>query len=204
MTRTCGDETIDAGRHGTPGVYAFFANHVLGANESCLDVGGGLGIGFDILRRKSLQVRSIDLDPRLAQMDVERGDVRHEADGAYDWVVAVDVVEHVEEDEEFIQNLWRVARKGVFVSSPNLDHHPDRIWPFHVREYTALHFKTLCQKGCPGAKIHHFGSEVYGGHLTYCHLGAQWEHQEILALKQPNYLLGLTLYLRDVAMKILR
>ncbi len=134
--RLCGDGLIADGRTALPGAYAFFARYVLFPWESCLDVGGGLGVGRRVLMARSRRVRSIDADARLTQFGVDPGRIEAEPTSGFDWVVAVDVVEHVQEDAAFVRQLWRVARKGIYLTTPNLAHHPDQAWPYHVREYT--------------------------------------------------------------------
>lgn len=196
-SKTCGDASVDAGRDGVPGAYAFFARYVLMPWESCLDVGGGMGEGLSILRRRSRSARAIDQDARLAEFGVELGDVADEADRSYDWVVAVDVIEHVAEDRAFLECLWRVARKGIFLATPNLDHHPGRAWPYHVREYGADAFRALFLDACPGAALLQFGSGVYGGNMRMRHLSPDWEHQAVVAFKTRCALRACGLHVRE-------
>lgn len=102
--------------------------------SSVLDVGAGMGYGDRVLRTAGAShVESFDrvsLVPwvKLAELD-------DYLDESFDYVVAMDVIEHVTDDVRFLGHLLRIARKGVFFSTPN--------WlvfqaqnKHHFREYT--------------------------------------------------------------------
>jgi SAM-dependent methyltransferase len=182
----CGDEHPLAGRDCVVGAYAFFRRYVLMPWESCLDVGGGSGAGAGLLRQRSKRVKSIDQDLRLIKFGVELGSVEDFDTNAFDWCVAIDVVEHVEDDLRFIRELWRVAKKGVFLTTPNLDEHPGRIWPYHIREYSVKEFGGLFNAAeLNETSRYHFGCDPYGGRMSRRNLSSSFEHQAILALKSP-------------------
>jgi SAM-dependent methyltransferase len=67
-------------------------------------------------------------------------------DESFDCVVAVEVLEHVEEDAQFIQNVWRVLRPGgVFLmTTPNGDF-VKNINPDHKRHYKRAELNALLQ-----------------------------------------------------------
>lgn len=54
---------------------------------------------------------------------------------AFDLVTAIDVIEHVEDDAEFLYQLTRVARCAVFLTTPNYNISKCTN-AYHVREYT--------------------------------------------------------------------
>lgn len=202
--RDCGDGEVSLGREGVPGPYAFFARYVLNGRESCLDVGGGLGRGLEILRAKTHAVRAIDVDPRLSAFGVEMGDVGMETTGSVDWVLAVDVVEHVQNDTKFLSDLWRVSRKGVLVSTPNRDHHPDRQWPYHVREYGTAEFARLVGETIRCDRVWHWGGSTYGGDLRMTHLTPAWEHQVVLCVRGRMVRLAALFAMREMMLRLLR
>lgn len=104
----------------------------------------GLGINQEIIdltykRRSNIKKMVID-------------DMTHSSlpDCCFDCVIAVEVLEHVEEDDLFIQQAYRVLKPGgVFlITTPNGDHllksgPPWKFNPDHKRFYTRERLKTL-------------------------------------------------------------
>ena len=124
------------------GWYEFAATLVDG--QSVLDVGCGSGVGLKLLSSRATDALGIDLDERLQREDVE---VRIQSisdvpDKSFDVVVSMDVIEHVQDDRAFVADLFRVARKAVFVTTPNYAVSRNR-HPYHVREYTPGEFERL-------------------------------------------------------------
>lgn len=204
IPRECGDTSIEAGRDGCPGAYAFFARYVLHRGESCLDVGGGMGRGREILLRKTNNVRAIDKDPRLVEFGVETGCIEDEGDALYDWVVSVDVVEHIEDDAGFMRHLVRVAKKGVFLATGNVEHHPDRNWPYHAREYTPSNLRNLVRRTFGAGLCLQLGGETYGANIAFRHLNPRWEHQVVVYFKKGGYKTLAILLLREMALALVR
>lgn len=116
--------------------YQFIAAKIAG--QSAIDVGAGTGYGTEILQVAGCEAYGIDLLPAAA--NVEYMGIEHVRDQSFDWVVCCDVIEHVEADTWFFDHLLRVARKGVFITTPNFNvwHAHNR---FHCREYTPLEFR---------------------------------------------------------------
>jgi 2-polyprenyl-3-methyl-5-hydroxy-6-metoxy-1,4-benzoquinol methylase len=195
---------IKAGREGVPGVYAFFARYLLMPWQSCLDVGGGLGRGKAILLRRSKYIRSIDIEPALEKYGVVYSRVEDENTAGFDWCIAVDVIEHVKDDEHFLSELLRVARRGVFVSTPNRLHHPEHRWSYHVREYSPEELRKLFQKVAPDYAIIHFSCEIYGGNMRMRLPANEDEHQAILCFKEGGKLYKSLLRLRELILNLCR
>lgn len=109
----------------------------VGGNFACgrtvLDVGAASGYGLEILSwAGALDVMGIDplpLGPRVRQVPIEQIQSK-----SWDLVTALDVIEHVPDDAAFFAELVRVARWGIFLSTPNW-----HVWraanPLHAREY---------------------------------------------------------------------
>ncbi len=89
-----------------------------------------LGLNTDIVRQTKLRRSNVRW---VLFEDMTQSSLR---DATFDCVVAVEVLEHVERDAEFVREVWRVLRPGgVFImTTPNGDylapHNPD-----HKRHY---------------------------------------------------------------------
>ncbi|MFZ0962211.1 MAG: class I SAM-dependent methyltransferase [Terriglobia bacterium] len=107
---------------------------LLGAGEpgSLLDVGGGQGLlgEFLPLYRKFKRVTLVNLDVPNVNCEGHDGIRRVIGDGcslpfgdrAFDWVFSNAVIEHVgdgKKQEQFADEIRRVASKGYFVATPN-------------------------------------------------------------------------------------
>jgi len=136
--------------------YFLALNHYLDEKETALDVGFGLGYGLNILAIKASSVSGVDVDPkvleycrntvlgrnpRLSQLEIYDGYTLPFPDNHFDLVTCVDVLEHVEDYHRFLEELLRVSRKGVFISTPNRrpeftnpDGTPKNYW--HLREWS--------------------------------------------------------------------
>lgn len=97
----------------------------------CLDLGSDNGVVSLLLRRRGGQWSSADLTEeavaaigRLVGTDVRPIDGRHlpYADAEFDRVVVVDMLEHVADDQLFVDELARITRPGglVVVNTPHL------------------------------------------------------------------------------------
>ena len=104
---------------------------MLGPTEGlrCLDLGSDNGVVSLLLRRRGGRWASADLAPEavdsirtLVGTDVHlvRGDRLPFADGEFDKVAVVDMLEHVPDDRAFAAELARVTRKGgtLVVNTP--------------------------------------------------------------------------------------
>jgi len=119
--------------------YDLVARRVKGL--SVVDVGAGTGYGLPILASGGAS-RVVGIDPLPAGPGIEKGLADALPDGSFDVAAAMDVIEHVEDDAMFLKQLLRIARKAVFLSTPNWDRfHCDN--RFHFREYTADELTVL-------------------------------------------------------------
>lgn len=135
--------------------YFLALNKYLPEKSTVLDVGFGLGYGLNILAIKANKVFGVDVDksvleycnntvvgrnPRLVEITTYNGYELKYTNSQFDVVTCIDVLEHVEDYNRFIIELMRVAKIGVFISTPNrrpeytnADGSPKNHW--HLREW---------------------------------------------------------------------
>ncbi len=98
-------------------------------------------------------------------------DMTHSAlpDDSFDCVLAVEVIEHVEEDDFFVREVHRVLRPGgwFLMSTPNGDFVPNRN-PDHKRHYTRAQLQNLLARHFAHAEVEY---AIKGG--RYHKLGLQ-------------------------------
>jgi 2-polyprenyl-3-methyl-5-hydroxy-6-metoxy-1,4-benzoquinol methylase len=132
--RACGDEDVSAGRGaGQLDWYRFAAKRV--TNNVVLDVGCGLGIGLKLLAETASIANGQDIDPRLAAPNVVIGELKGFEAKSVDVITLIDVIEHLDQPRLLLTQLARIAREGVFLTTPNWTASRCQ-WPYHVREYT--------------------------------------------------------------------
>ena len=136
--------------------YFFTLNNLIKEGDKVLDVGCGIGYGINILSIKAAEVYGVDVDkkaidycqdnifgknPKLKELKHYDGYHLPFKDKEFDTVTCVDVIEHVENYDAFIDELLRVAKKFVIFSTPNRrpeytnpDGTPKNYW--HLREWS--------------------------------------------------------------------
>lgn len=136
--------------------YHFVAPHVHGV---LLDVGCGRGYGFEVLTPQSTSQVGIDLSrsyltdardqfPTISFAQASGASMPF-SDSSFDSIVAFEVIEHIEEDLVFLNELKRLARDQSFIaiSTPNKlvasGNSEKPLNPFHAREYTPTEFCAL-------------------------------------------------------------
>jgi len=123
--------------------------------DAVLDVGFGLGFGMNILACKADTVVGVEVDkraveratrifhghPRVRRVEHYDGRSLPFPDRFVDVVTCVDVLEHVPNYTLLLRQMCRVARRCVFVATPNrrrehtgADGRPKNYW--HLREWT--------------------------------------------------------------------
>lgn len=122
-----------------------------------LEVGCGEGYGMELLAPKSTKYMAIDkfnttIDPQLPdfskisfqQMNVPPFEGIE--DDTFDFVVSFQVIEHIEDDEFFCRELYRVLKPGgqLILTTPNIKMSLTRN-PWHIREYKPLQLHELLQ-----------------------------------------------------------
>lgn len=111
-----------------------------------LEIGTGIGYGIDIIAphcEKFITIDKFTSDTTATLPDnVEFKQATVPplpfADETFDYVVSFQVIEHIDDDREFVKEILRVLRKGgkFIVTTPNRPMSITRN-PWHVREYTS-------------------------------------------------------------------
>lgn len=157
-----------------------------------LDVGAGLGGSRERLARTASRVRLQDSAPGLP-VDLACPVTAIPDDDATA-VTAFDVIEHIEDDEGFLDHLLRIARTHVFVTTPNW-FVSQAINHCHVREYTPSQFESLCcskhvhLRYWIGDPTGNTGREVLRDKFLITrepHLGILLTHHQIAGLTPPS------------------
>lgn len=143
--------------------YFLALNRYIDKGSSVLDVGFGLGYGLIISSIHAKNVYGIDVDrkalqhcmgylkgrlPTLSNIDTYDGYHIPYDNDFFDVVICVDVIEHVENYHKLIDEMIRVSKKGVFLSTPNRrpeytnpDGSPKNYW--HLREWNYEEFNSI-------------------------------------------------------------
>jgi len=146
--------------------YFLALNKYVEEQDTVLDVGFGLGYGLNILAIKASEVSGVDVDPkvleycsntvlgrnpRLKNLMLYDGMRIDLPDNYFGVVTTVDVLEHVEDYHRFLDELLRVAQKGIFISTPNRrleytnpDGTPRNYW--HLREWSFDELNEILQQ----------------------------------------------------------
>lgn len=111
------------------------------SNTTILDCGSGLGQSRPRLSVNENKVTLLEPAPDMPA-DI-RGIIDDQPDDAYELVTSFDVIEHIPDDEKFLDNLLRVSSKAVFITTPNYKVFGCKN-KFHVREYKPEELADMC------------------------------------------------------------
>jgi SAM-dependent methyltransferase len=151
----------------------------VGGRKSHYTIGVPAFITISDLRRISGLQHTLHLglnDELMAQLRSRRSNVRQVVyddmtgsrfpDSAFDCVVSVEVLEHVEEDQKFIEHVHRVLKPGgVFImTTPNGDFLKVNTNPDHKRHYTRAQLIMLLQSQFHEVEV------VYAVRSGKCHV----------------------------------
>lgn len=123
-----------------------------------LEVGCGQGRGIDLLRQGARTLTAVDkievvIDalqkkyPEARFMSMRIPPLTGLADNQYDLIVSFQVIEHIQDDALFLQEIHRVLKPGgtALLTTPNRKLSLTRN-PWHIREYLPVELEKLSQK----------------------------------------------------------
>jgi SAM-dependent methyltransferase len=142
-------------------VYEWIGARVIG--RRVIDMACGEGYGSEVLSRSAANVLGVDANPEAHEharlryerlnLSFERGMVQtHGGPGAYDAVVFLQTIEHVQDPVTVLEHFRSLLAPGgvAYVSTPNvLTLAPAGAQrsgnPWHIKEYRAAEFEDLCR-----------------------------------------------------------
>jgi SAM-dependent methyltransferase len=182
-----------------PTVYEHFHRYLwaqpLVAGRRVLDLASGEGFGAALLADRAQSVTGVDIDERTVEhsrlnyvapnLDFRVGsasDLSAFADGAFDVVVAFEMIEHVTDHDTVLAEAARVLAPGglLIMSTPERQAYSDDrdyVNRFHERELTLEEFTGLlrsrfsnlarfAQRTVAGSRIEDLDPAPAGGHLA--------------------------------------
>ena len=140
-----------------------------------------LNLGFTENILKNIQKNRSNIEDLIIQ-DMTKSTLR---DASFDAVACVEVIEHVEEDEKFVENISKVIKKGgwAYFTTPNGDfiknEGPGKNKD-HVRHYTRAGLKSLMERHFETVEVHY--AVKTGKYRVMGLKGMSWR-KPLLALK---------------------
>lgn len=141
--------------------YLFFVIHKYLKNKEAkvLDVGCGTGAIMKAFKDEGFDIRGIDYNQTAIDYCHEKGlnatlgslDDQQFADQSFDCVVALDVLEHIEKDDEAVRQIGRLLKPGGILVATAPAH--QLLWSYHdvslhhCRRYSYGNFKQLFADG---------------------------------------------------------
>ncbi len=129
-----------------------------------LDVGSGIGEGMEVLRQSGAkEVFGFEVDVRLKGMYDKlwidtSGSLKAHPTNAVDVITCVDVLEHCVYDLEMMNEMKRIAREAIYITTPNYTRSMCGNVT-HAREYTIAQFMNFFKpteiwSASPDGKVH--------------------------------------------------
>ena len=135
--------------------YVFAEKYI---NGDVLELGCGEGRGIDIILKKSKSFTAIDkiseVTERLSRKYKNEKFISSSfppliniEDNSFDTIVTFQVIEHINNDSLFVEEIYRILRPGgkALITTPNIEMTLTRN-PWHIREYTSRQLQDLAAK----------------------------------------------------------
>jgi 2-polyprenyl-3-methyl-5-hydroxy-6-metoxy-1,4-benzoquinol methylase len=135
------------------------------------DMGFGTGFGTHLLTANARGVTGYEMDESairfaekvfpIPKLQFKHGDIAKGIDdGEYDFVVMIDVIEHIKHDKQALLNVKKMLAKHgtLIISTPNrLSRY--RKADTHVREYAPKEFESVLKTAFPNVNLRTFKLE---------------------------------------------
>lgn len=135
--------------------YLEAANIVSG---NVLELGTGSGYGIEVIAPKTNKFVTVDKfrceaienlpsDGKIEFLQMIFPPLKGVADNSFDYVISFQVIEHIEDDNDYVSEIARVLKKGgkFICTTPNIKMSLSRN-PWHVREYTIDQLDSILKK----------------------------------------------------------
>jgi ubiquinone/menaquinone biosynthesis C-methylase UbiE len=172
-------QTAERSSHLDPSENVIFQRHLIAYKEAAnlvsgtiLEIGSGEGYGVTELAPKSTKYIAVDkYDSPISEKVKDNNNIEFKKmnvpplrgikDNSIDFVVTFQVIEHIQNDEKFIKEIYRVLKPGgkLILTTPNLLMSLSRN-PWHIREYTPKTMKDIIQTSFANIEMNGvFGNE---------------------------------------------
>lgn len=119
-----------------------------------LEIGTGSGYGIEYITASCEKFTTVDkyetdikIPENVLFFKLNVPPLTNIPDNTYDYVITFQVIEHIQKDDVFVKEIYRVLKNGgkLIVTTPNKKMSLTRN-PWHVREYTISELKQLLLK----------------------------------------------------------
>ena len=158
-------QTAERSSHLDPSENVIFQRHMIAYKEASkyisgtvLEIGCGEGYGINELARFSKKYIGVDKFDTYISDELKKNNdiIFHKMeippllnieDNSIDFVVTFQVIEHIQKDKFFLQEIHRVLKPGgkLLLTTPNKLMSLSRN-PWHIREYTPAEMKNILDK----------------------------------------------------------
>ena len=157
-------QTAERSSHLDPSENVIYQRHVIAYKEAAkiisgtvLEIGSGEGFGITELAPHTEHYIAVDKyntsisemlqdNNKITFIQTEVPPLKEIEDNSIDFVVTFQVIEHIKDDERFLQEIHRVLKPGgkAIITTPNILMSLTRS-PWHVREYTPEQMKEILE-----------------------------------------------------------
>jgi SAM-dependent methyltransferase len=157
-------QTAERSSHLDPSENVIYQRHVIAYKEAAkiisgtvLEIGSGEGFGITELAPQTEHYIAVDkyntsiskelqANNKITFIQTEVPPLKEIEDNSVDFVVSFQVIEHIKDDERFLQEIHRVLKPGgkAIITTPNILMSITRS-PWHIREYTPEQMEEILE-----------------------------------------------------------